>query len=143
LIRWLEIPNLAAMIFHDALTAELERRVARNPRYSLRAFARDLRTHHGTLSRVLDGRLRVTPRMIRRIGPLLDLNDTRIEEACVAANAARLARFIRDERFVADSRRLAVLTGMPIDDVNTALHQLLFDRRITMTTANRWEFQPT
>lgn len=41
------------MDLRQTLTAELGQRQRRNPRYSLRAFARDLGTDHVTLSQAL------------------------------------------------------------------------------------------
>lgn len=61
------------MSFREVLQEELIRRRARNPRYSLRAFARALALDHSSLSQLLRGRRRVTTRAIRRIGAILRL----------------------------------------------------------------------
>jgi hypothetical protein len=61
------------------LTDEYAIRRGRNPRYSLRAFARSLRTHHTTLSQVLSGRRRLTARAIRRLGAALHLPEGLID----------------------------------------------------------------
>jgi len=47
------------MSFPEVLASELARRRAKNRRYSLRAFARDLGLHHTSLSRILRGGQRV------------------------------------------------------------------------------------
>ena len=120
------------------LGAELRRRRERNPRYSLRAFARTLGTHHSTLSRILDGRRRLTPRAVRRLGPRLGLAPPEVAAACGAENAAEVLRVVGDARFRPDSRWIATMTGIPLDDVNVALHHLLRQRRLAMHTAHTW-----
>jgi hypothetical protein len=127
------------MDFREVLGAEFERRATRSRSYSLRAFARDLRTHHATLSRILGQRQRITGRTIQIVGPRIGLNAADVSEACIAANADWIAHFIGERRATADSRRLAMLSGLPIDDVNVALHHLLYHGRLTMKTASRWE----
>jgi len=49
------------------LEAELAKRRRRNPRYSLRAFARDLATNHMSLSQILRGRREVSVRMTHQL----------------------------------------------------------------------------
>lgn len=56
------------------LTAELERRLQANPRYSLRAFARDLKMSPGELSELINGKRRATPKAIAKIAQRLGLN---------------------------------------------------------------------
>ena len=121
------------------LADELARCRNRNPRYSLRAFARRLGTHHSVLSQVLDGRRRLTPRAIRRLGQRLSLPQERIDSACAQEHAESILRVAADPRFRADSRWIAMMAGIPIDDVNRALHHLLHTRRLTMASANTWK----
>lgn len=59
--------------FRRLLQEELALRCARNPRYSLRAFARYLGLDHSTLSQLLRGRRRFTRRTIERVGKRLAL----------------------------------------------------------------------
>ena len=120
------------------LGAELRRRRERNPRYSLRAFARALGTDHAALSRILERRRRLTPRAVRRLGARLGLAPSEIAAACVAENAAAVLRVVGDPRFRADSRWVATMTGIPLDDVNVALHHRLWQRRLTMQTRDTW-----
>ena len=117
---------------------ELRRRRQRNPRYSLRAFARTLGTHHSTLSRIMERRRRLTPRAIRALGARLGLTPAQIDDACVRENAGRILHLVADRRFRADTRWLAVMAGLPIDDVNRALHLLLYERRLTMRSTRTW-----
>ncbi len=57
--------------YRDILKNELERRMNANPRYSLRAFARDLLTPASRLSEVLNGRRGLSEasadRIVRRL----------------------------------------------------------------------------
>src|SRR4051812_47821567 len=99
------------MDLRERLGEEFEKRWTRNGRYSLRAFARDLGTHHTTLTRVLDRRRRITPRTAQLIGRKLRLSSAEIDAACVNANADWLARCIARCRVTPDSRALAVRTG--------------------------------
>jgi hypothetical protein len=130
------------MDLRDRLRDELEQRSTRNARYSLRAFARDLGVHHTSLTRLLDRRRRITPRFARLVAQRLRLTKAQIDAACITNNAEWLARFIPHSRFTADSRALAVLTGMNIDDVNIALHELLYRRQLTMTSQSTWATNP-
>jgi hypothetical protein len=120
------------------LEAEFIRRRTRNPRYSLRGFASSLRTHHSTLSQILQSRRRLTPRSIRQFGERLGLSSVQIRDACVAEHCASIRRVVGDPRFRADSRWIAVMTGIPLDDVNVALHWLLYRRELTMAGPHTW-----
>jgi DNA-binding MarR family transcriptional regulator len=59
---------------HQHLAAELAARRQRNPRYSLRAYARDLRIAPGILSQVLNGKRRLTVAQSNTISRLLGLD---------------------------------------------------------------------
>ena len=122
----------------DVLRAEFARRRARNPRFSLRAYARALGTHHGTLSQLLGGRRRLTPTSAARLCARLGL------PAAVGA-----ATYLRDAADVVlhalarpgarlDTRWLASRLGVPLDDVNRALQQLLRERRLTVHAVGAW-----
>src|SRR6185437_6761443 len=63
----------ASRRFRQLLQEELAKRCARNPRYSLRAFARYFSLDHSTLSQLLRGRRRFTQRAIERMGARLSL----------------------------------------------------------------------
>src|SRR5687767_4852156 len=91
------------MDMRATLEAELNRRRQRNPRYSLRAFAQAMRTHHSTLSQILQSRRRLTPRSIQGFGARLGLTPAQIHEACVAENCAAIRRLVGDPRFRPDS----------------------------------------
>ena len=129
----------ATVSFREILQDELRRRCARNPRYSLRAFARSLGRDHSSLSQLLRGRRRITTRVIRRIGMLLRLPLHEIELYCAEENDVALARIVGTDLFRADSRRLASVLGISIDEVNVSLQRLLRLGALRMTAADRWE----
>jgi hypothetical protein len=120
------------------LQAELQRRRARNPSYSLRAFANSLNTHHTTLSRILQSRGRLTPRTIRRLGERIGLTAAEIDAACLDEQCASIRQLVGDPRFRADSRWIAMMTGIPLDRVNVALHWLLYRRQLSMRSRGEW-----
>jgi hypothetical protein len=119
------------------LLDELARRRARNPRYSLRAFARHLGTDHTTISRVSSGR-RLTVARMRALGPRLGLGTAEIERACQHENMLRVRDLLRRPGFRPDSRWIATRTGIALDDVNVALQALLAARRLHMTSTTTW-----
>lgn len=126
------------MDFRAHLTAEFERRRKRNGRYSLRAFARSMSVHHSTLSQLIQQRRRLTPRAIRQLGPRLGLTPAQVQAACLTEHCNAIKRLVRDPRFRANSRAIAVLTGIPIDDVNRALNWLLYRGELRMAQPDTW-----
>ena len=127
------------MAFREILEQELQRRRARNPRYSIRAFARALGTDHSSLSQMLRGRRRLTSRSIRRMGAALRLSAHEIEMHCAEENDTALLHVVGTSLFRADSRWLATVLGIPIDEVNVSLQRLLRFRALNMTAAGHWE----
>jgi len=75
--------------FRHVLQRELAARCARNPRYSLRSFAARLRVDHSTLSQILRGRRRLTPRAIGALGRRLGLSPQSIKTFVEREQAAR------------------------------------------------------
>lgn len=63
-------------MLHNYLLQEFERRVVANPKYSLRAFARDLGIHSGTLSNILNQRRSVGTKGLSHILKKLPLSAT-------------------------------------------------------------------
>ncbi|HVY71620.1 MAG TPA: hypothetical protein VHH73_16935 [Verrucomicrobiae bacterium] len=127
------------MNFRQALASELAQRQRRNPRYSLRAYARDLATDHSTLSQILRGRRPLSARMIHRLGPRLRLNPAAIMDACVQQHADAILRLSRSPGFCTHSRWIAARANISLDAVNVALHRLLHQGRLVMKAANRWK----
>ena len=122
--------------FRIVLRSEFDRRLARNPRYSMRAFARTLGVSHSTLSRFFAGRRRLTARAIRRIGGKLDID---VEAHCSAENDRALLALLAHPAFRASSRWIATMLGIPIDDVNLSLQRLVRERRLVMESRDRWQ----
>ena len=120
------------------LEEEFRRRRERNPKYSLRAFARSMRSHHSTLSRILKRRRRLTAPMTRTLGRRLGLSSADIEEACVHESERTVLDLVDHPRFLPDSCWLAMAAGIPLDRVNIALQSLLRTGRLTMATRSRW-----
>ena len=127
------------MTFRTVLQVELERRRAANPRYSLRSFARDLSVDHSTLSQILRGRRRLTGRNVRAFGRRLRLDAARIAELCALENESAILAAFERPNFRADSRWVATMVGIPLDEVNVTLQRLLRKRIMTMTAPARWE----
>jgi transcriptional regulator with XRE-family HTH domain len=123
--------------FRAVLQAEFDRRRAANRRYSLRAFARYLAIDHATLSQLLRGKRRLTARNVRALGPKLRLTDAVIAEHCAIEHEAAVLAAVTRPGFRADSRWLATIAGVPLDDVNVALQRLLRKRKLTMERS-RW-----
>ncbi len=126
------------MSFRTVLQSEFDRRIARNPRYSLRAFARNLGIAHTTLSRFLSGQRRLTARAIRRIGATLRLD---VESYCSAENDRALLALLTRPGFRASSRWIATMLGITIDEVNLSLQRLVRERRLIMAGGNSWVTQ--
>jgi DNA-binding MarR family transcriptional regulator len=143
---------MSALRFADCLARELEARRAKNPRYSLRAFAAYLGTDHSTLSQILRQSRRAPARQIRAWARKLSVD---AEEAGVwiavehgRADAEvlgilterahwQILELIRAPEFRADSRWLAERIGVPADTVNIALSRLLRLGLLEMR-GNRW-----
>ncbi len=121
------------------LQTELARRQLGNARYSLRSFARDLSVDHSTLSQILRGKRRLTGRNVRAFGRRLRLPAPDIAELCALENEAAVLAALDRPNFQADSRWVASMVGIPIDEVNVTLQRLLRKRIVTMTARARWQ----
>ena len=60
--------------YRKLLKAELARRKAVNPRYSIRAFASALKLNNGYLSKVISGKVMLTVETANEVSTLLKLN---------------------------------------------------------------------
>lgn len=129
---------MAAVTFRIVLHTELERRCATNPRYSLRSFARDLSIDHSTLSQILRGKRRLTGRNVRALGRRLRLDAPDIAELCALENESAVLSALDRPNFQADSRWVASMVGIPLDEVNVTLQRLLRKRLVTMASRARW-----
>jgi hypothetical protein len=129
---------MTAVTFRTLLHTEFDRRRGANLRYSLRSFARDLSVDHSTLSQMLRGRRRLTGRNVRALGQRLRLCATDIAELCALENESAMLTAIDRPNFQADSRWVASMVGIPLDDVNITLQRLLRKRIVTMAAHARW-----
>jgi plasmid maintenance system antidote protein VapI len=120
------------------LTTELTRRLERNPRYSLRAFARSLALHHTTVARLVNGTRRASAPLLHRIGRRLGLSDSELVSMQREEVAARVLEAAQLPDFRADCRWIAMKTGVELDDVNRALHLLIHERRLEMRSPSSW-----
>jgi DNA-binding IclR family transcriptional regulator len=129
-------------MFRDLLAAHFAARMARNPRYSLRAFACTLRVDHSTLSQWLRGRRPVTPRTMERTGWRLGMTprDLRghFERGTLDRHSRRVLALVEQHQFKADVRWIAARLGLSTDEVNVTLQRLLRRGLLQMDTPGRW-----
>jgi hypothetical protein len=125
------------VLLRARLAEEFTLRQLRNPRYSLRSFARDLAVHHATLSRVLRG-ARAEKQTIAAVARRLKLTDAEVDACIAAEHVAAVSRAIARHDFHPDSRWLSVVSGVPLDHVNVALQRLLQSRRLHMISRHEW-----
>ncbi len=128
------------MLLRDRVSEELRLRQTRNPRYSLRGFARDLGVHHATLSRLMRG-ARVETRTLVGLGERLGLTDADLRACLSAEHVAAVSHAIARDDFHANSRWLSVVTGVQLDQVNIVLQQLLHSRRLRMISNTEWRLE--
>jgi hypothetical protein len=159
-------PVVLPVSFRHFLQSELARRCARNPQYSLRAFAKFLEMDHSTLSQLLRRKRRLTERTIRRCGMRLGLDEVSVSEFVrgesrdgnaddaalgdirrLAGDTASLVadwehyailELVRLREFRPDSRWVARVLGLSVDVVNVALQRLLRLGLLTMDAPDRW-----
>ena len=129
---------MSAVTFRALLQSEFDRRRNVNRRYSLRAYARSLAVDHSALSQILRGRRRLTARSVRALAPKLALDAAAVDEHCAADSDAAILRAIGRPGFRADSRWLASMSGLPLDQVNVALQRLLRKGVLVMQSRQTW-----
>ena len=123
------------MTFREVLAAELQRRCRRNRRYSLRAFGRALGVDHSTLSQVMRGGRRLTPRAVLRLASRLGVPQ---HQADAFAVEARLFQAVSRRTFRPRSTELARRLGISVDEANVLLQRMLRTRQLRMTDRS-WE----
>jgi transcriptional regulator with XRE-family HTH domain len=125
--------------FRSVLVSEFDRRRRANRRYSLRSYARDLAIDHSTLSQMLRGKRRLTGRTVRALARQLRLPASTVSELCAIENEFAVLAAVDLPGFQANSRWLATMLGLPLDDVNVTLQRLLRKRMLAMTGHTRWQ----
>ena len=126
------------MGIRDRLKLGFAKRVERNPRYSFRAYARSLSIHHATLKRVLDGSRGLSPAALAAICTKVGYSPDEIRAARIDEDARKILQLVVNPDFRPDCRWIAVKSGVDVDNVNRALHALIYQRRLTMSTPERW-----
>ena len=148
--------------FRLFLQSELARRCARNAQYSLRAFALHVGVDHSTLSQWLRGRRPITRRSIETLGPTLGLpmaaidryieHSGREDAATSAANLLTgdtvsviadwyhfaILELTRLEEFRCDSRWIARVLDISVDEVNLAIQRMIRLDLLDMESVDRW-----
>lgn len=112
--------------FIESLQAEFDKRKVLNDRYSLRAFARDVKVEASLLSKILRGQYRLTPQMVIRIGTSIGMSSQQITHYCSTLNEIILKKEfvkIEDPIFAAISSwfYFAILRGFDIPGFQEAL----------------------
>jgi len=148
--------------FRDRLQRELAARCARNPRYSLRAFANFLGVDHATLSQILRGKRAVTAATVKRLGARIALTETEIERyTAIASNRDDTTTEYRDlaedaARVFSDWHAFAILQlmrlgdfrpdvgwiermlGISADEIQIALQHLIRLGFLSMEAPDKW-----
>jgi transcriptional regulator with XRE-family HTH domain len=128
--------------FRLFLQLELAERRARNPQYSLRAFAQRLAVNHSTLSQWMRGRRPMTPHAIEALGRRLGLSarDVRVfvEHRTAPGPDLAILELTRRTDFVSDTRWIAGELNVSVDEANIALQRLLRLDLLHMASADRW-----
>jgi len=151
--------------FREFLCEELGRRCRDNPQYSLRAFAGRLGVDHSTLGQILRGRRAVTEQTIRRFATTLEVPEAerdrylavhgatgrgtatqqqfrRLSADVVAAVADwhhyAILELLKLRNFQPDSRWIARVLDIAVDDVNAALARLTRLEMLRMESRERW-----
>jgi uncharacterized protein (TIGR02147 family) len=136
------------------LRERLRAAVRRNPRFSLRAFAKQLGVDHSTLSQVLRGRRRLSARALEAVGKRMGLSEEIIRAYSQSFRKKLDSKSLREsirsfpldldtfqllsvwhhyaileliqiQGFKKDSRWIAVTLGIAVEDVNIAIQRLL------------------
>jgi transcriptional regulator with XRE-family HTH domain len=130
------------MSFRVLLQSELDARCARNPRYSIRAFARHLAVDHATLSQWIRGKRPLSKDAIKTLGAKLGLPPAQVlvyaEYAGIDGPDAAILALAAAPDFRPDSRWIAATLAVGVDEANIALQRLLRLGLLQMEDRNRW-----
>ena len=126
------------MNLRDRLRDELSKRQRRNPRYSMRALARAIGVGHTVVSRVLAGKARITPRIIRDVARGLGASEHEIMELLHAEREKLIVTCAAEPGFRGNCRWIACKSGLSIDDVNRTLFTLITTGQVRLIAADRW-----
>lgn len=104
----------------------------------MRGFARAIGVHHATLSRLLRGTRPVPARTVHALCSALGISEAERTRMVGLEEAAAVALAIARPGFRPGSREVAVLSGLPLDNVNIALHALLRSGQLRMVSPGAW-----
>ena len=151
--------------FREFLQRQLAQKCAGNPQYSLRAFAKSLRTDHSTLSQILRGKRRLTTESIHALAKEVGLAGNDVEafvayerrvgccdgwerhvrqlreeamEIISQWHHFAILELIRLECFRPDCRWIARVLDITVDNVNMALTRLLHLGLLRMVDPKTW-----
>jgi uncharacterized protein (TIGR02147 family) len=159
--------SAAAYDIPRLLQERLRAAMRRNPRFSLRSFAKQLGIDHSTLSQILRGRRRISARALEAIGRRMGLSEEALrayaDSSRKKTDSKKLPEKIRSfhfdldtfqllsdwhhyaileliqiQGFKTDSRWIAKTLGIAMEDVNIALQRLLRLGLLAMSGRDRW-----
>lgn len=156
--------QLAGRSFRDYLQQQLASRCSRNPQYSLRAFANYLGVNHSTLSQMIRGKRTISAEAIEKFGFKLGLGEQEVRDwverekqrprPVPAQKVLELTRdtavVVEDWRnfaileltrlrdFQPDSRWIARMLGITVDEVNVCVSLLCRLGLLHMVSAEEW-----
>lgn len=142
------------------LIARFEKIRTKNPAYSVRAYARDLKIHVSTLSRILSGKRRLTERQTSKLLSRLDLGGSdgtipteptyrnlTLEEHLLTARwyTAAIQELTHTKGFVSDAAWIAKRLGVEAREIQTVIEKLLEigflkknDRGVLIDNVENW-----
>lgn len=145
--------------FREFLRKQFEARRARNPAYSLRAFAKQLAVDHSTLSQILRGRRPLTDKQVSRLGERLGLGPELIAPFLTTApkkpkdkkalsletfevlsqwQHAAILELTHVKDFQPDSRWIARTLGLTVHEVNVAIVRLIQLGLLELKSRTSW-----
>lgn len=122
--------------FRIHLQEELVSRCRKNPRYSLRSFARALGVNHGILSLVLRGERKITPAMVQRMGLSLNLGSKEINAFLAQLNETDLSLATRKRK----TQKINQLTVDVFNVISDWYHDAILELSRTRNFSPRPEF---
>lgn len=138
-----ETSSLKAKTFKSLLQEELIERCRRNPRYSLRSFAKTLDVSPAALSDMLKGKRAITERSVEKFGFALGLSLKEIEKFKKQTDGASengkvdFAQITLDQyALISDWYHYAILELIKIDDFNREIGKIAKALTITKSEAN-------
>lgn len=109
--------------YQKCLREELQRRCERNPRYSIRAFARTLRVDAGALSRIFSGKQIPSMKMAQTLLTALELSIEEQESFLVSLSQRQQARNLQRRSFAFR----AVKQGSRAKELSIDLYRVIAD----------------